>query len=391
MFKESIKMSWKNIVQNKMRSFLTVLGILIGVMAIIALTSIVQAVTDSITSDVTSLGGDQITVQVPGSIYKQGITQNELNQIEALDNIAGVSPSISSTTSIVYNNQVVENVSVQGQNSVYFEMSDDVVSYGREINILDEEYETQVCLISQNLVDELFYGANPIDETITINGIRHTIIGVLTDSDDEFSASSTDSTVIIPYTTAMSLLGNGYITSFNAYVEDETLSTETAEAISLELDSIFGNVENAYFVINMQDILDIVDTMTSTMGMLLAGIAAISLVVGGIGIMNMMLVTVTERKKEIGLRKALGATPRTIQLQFVLEALFLSIFGGILGLICGVAVSLLACSIIGVDFTLALYYIPLAIAFSAIIGLVFGYTPAKKASELNPIDALKGI
>ncbi|MFI3142486.1 MAG: ABC transporter permease [Clostridia bacterium] len=391
MFKESIKMSWKNIVQNKMRSFLTVLGILIGVMAIIALTSIVQAVTDSITSDVTSLGGDQITVQVPGSIYKQGITQNELNQIEALDNIAGVSPSISSTTSIVYNNQVVENVSVQGQNTVYFEMSDDVVSYGREINILDEEYETQVCLISQNLVDELFYGANPIDETITINGIRHTIIGVLTDSDDEFSASSTDSTVIIPYTTAMSLLGNGYITSFNAYVEDETLSTETAEAISLELDSIFGNVENAYFVINMQDILDIVDTMTSTMGMLLAGIAAISLVVGGIGIMNMMLVTVTERKKEIGLRKALGATPRTIQLQFVLEALFLSIFGGILGLICGVAVSLLACSIIGVDFTLALYYIPLAIAFSAIIGLVFGYTPAKKASELNPIDALKGI
>ncbi len=391
MFKESMKMSWKNILQNKMRSFLTVLGVLIGVTAIIALTSIVQAVTDSITSDVTSLGGDQIMVQVPGSIYKQGITQNELNQIEALDNVSGVSPSISSTTSIVYDNLVVENVTVQGQNSVYFERTDDAVSYGREINILDEQYETQVCLISENLVEELFYGANPIDEIITINGIRHTIIGVLTDSDDEFSSSSTDSTVIIPYTTAMALLGNGYITSFNVYVEDETLSTETAELISSELDSIFGNVENSYVVINMQDILDIVDTMTSTMGMLLAGIAAISLVVGGIGIMNMMLVTVTERKKEIGLRKALGATPRTIQLQFVLEALFLSVFGGILGLIGGVAVSLIACTIIGVDFTLALYYIPLAIIFSAFIGLIFGYTPAKKASELNPIDALKGI
>jgi len=390
MFKESIKMSWSNIIHNKMRSFLTVLGVLIGVAAIIALISIVQGVTGSITNQVMSMGANTITVSAMGTPLKQGLSQNDVNQIAAINNVKGVSPSISGKTSIAYQGNVMENITIQGKNQVYFANTENLLDSGRAINILDCTSKNRVCLIGKNIVTEYFKTESAIDKEIIINGISYTIIGTLQKSSG-FSMNSNDDAVIIPYTTAMGLLGTGYINSVNVYMKNGDLSDETTTEIKQVLNTAFNYDSDGYSVSNMQNILDTVASMTSMMTALLAGIASIALVVGGIGIMNMMLVSVTERTAEIGLRKALGAEPKTIQWQFLLEALFLSVFGGVLGLIAGIGIAYLACQLIGAGFSIASYSVALAIGFSAAIGLLFGYTPARRASQLNPIDALRSV
>lgn len=390
MFRESIKMSWNNIIHNRMRSFLTILGVLIGVAAIIALISIVQGVTDDITGQVMSMGANKVTISARGTPLKGGLSDNDVKEIATIDNILGVSPSISGETSIVYNKNVMENISVQGRNQVHFSNTEDLLETGRTINVLDCDSKSRVCLIGQNIKGELFPLENPIDKEIVINGITYTIVGTLQRSSG-FSMSSNNDAVIIPYTTAMSLLGVSTINSVEVYLVDGDKSEETTSSIENVLNTAFNYNEDGYFVSNMQTILDTVDSMTGMMTALLAGIAAISLVVGGIGIMNMMLVSVTERTAEIGLRKALGAQPKVIQWQFILEALFLSIFGGALGMVFGFIIAFIACELIGIEFTIAGYSVVLALGFSAAIGLVFGYAPARKASRLNPIDALRSV
>jgi putative ABC transport system permease protein len=390
MFKESIKMSWNNIIHNKMRSFLTVLGVLIGVAAIIALITIVEGVTGSITSKVMNMGANKISIQAMGTPLKQGLSQSDVDDIAAINNVKGVSPIISSKTSIVYNGDVMEDINVQGRNQVHFANTENLLEKGRGINILDCNSKNRVCLIGQNIVDKLYPAESPIDKEIIINGIPYTIVGTLQKSSG-FSLSSNDDAVIIPHTTAMGLLGTGYIKSIDVYMNNGDLSDETTREIKQVLNTAFNDNDDGYSVSNMQSILDTVAEMTGMMTALLAGIASIALVVGGIGIMNMMLVSVTERTAEIGLRKALGAMPKTIQWQFLLEAIFLSLFGGILGLIAGFAIAYLACMAIGTGFVIAGYSVALALGFSAAIGLIFGYTPARRASRLNPIDALRSV
>ncbi len=390
MLLESIRMSWENIITNKLRSLLTMLGIVIGVASIIALITIVQGATNSISEEVTALGVNKITVNVRGTPLKQGLSEQDMENIAQVDNISGLSPTIPGTSNIVYEGKVKENVAVQGKNEVYFQSDSSLLQSGRPINILDLESKNQVAVIGGDIAKELYYGLDPIGRDLMIHGTTYTVIGTLTSS-SRFSTTSNNEAVIIPYTTALRSLGVKHISSLDVFLLDTNFADDTVTDIERVLHSTFNYKENAYSIFNMGDMIESFQSMMSIMSLLLAGIAAISLVVGGIGIMNMMLVSITERTTEIGLRKALGATPNTIQLQFIIEAIFLSIFGGLLGLIVGSLVAYIATILIGVGFSIQLSTIALALGFSAIVGIVFGYTPARKASRLNPIDALRSL
>jgi putative ABC transport system permease protein len=389
-FKESIIMSWQNIIHNKMRSFLTILGIVIGVASIIALITIVQGVTESVTSTVSNMGANKIMVQVKGTPLKQGLSDSDVKAMAAIDNIKGVSPTVSGKSNIVYDRTVLEDIMVQGKNQVYFANTEDLIETGRAINIIDTDSKNRVCLIGQNIEDKFFVGENPIDKEIVISGVTYTIIGTLQKSDG-YSMSSNDDAVIIPYTTAMSLMGVKNISSVDVYMVDEYLSETTTADIEIVLNTAFNYNDEGFSVSNMKSIIDRVSQMTGMMTLMLVGIASISLVVGGIGIMNMMLVSVTERTTEIGLRKALGAEPKRIQQQFLLEAIFLSLLGGIVGLLFGVIIAYLGCLALGCSFILGVSTTILAIGFSVAIGVIFGLAPARKASKLNPIDALRSV
>ncbi|RBP63834.1 putative ABC transport system permease protein [Alkalibaculum bacchi] len=387
---ESIKMSWENIISNKLRSILTMLGIVIGVASIIALITIVQGATNSINQQITDLGANKIMVSTMGTTIKQGLTDDEISQISELENISGLSPTISGSSAVVYKKDAMEDVSVQGKNEVYFNVDSSLLKSGRPINRLDIESKNQVAIIGNNIVKELFYGINPIGKELIVNGTTYKIIGTLTPS-NEFGLESNNDTVIIPYTTALRSLGVKNVSSFDVYLEDVNLADQTVKDIKGALYQVFNQNEDAYTVFNMGDMIESFQTVMSMMSMLLGGIAAISLVVGGIGIMNMMLVSVTERTTEIGLRKALGATPNSIQIQFIIESIFLSIFGGIIGLLLGALIAYITSTIIGTSFSISTGTIILAVGFSAAVGIIFGYAPARKASKLNPIDALRSL
>ncbi|ADY56289.1 protein of unknown function DUF214 [Syntrophobotulus glycolicus DSM 8271] len=387
---ESIKMSWVNIIHNKLRSFLTMLGIVIGVASIIALITIVKGATDSIGNQVTELGANKIIITATGTPLKQGLSQDDIANLSLIENISGISPSISGKTAIEYHQTVLDHVTVQGKNEVYFKTDTKLLNSGRPINILDLENKNRVVILGSNIVQELFYGANPLDKNLTINGLDYTIIGTLAASSG-FSMNSTNDLVIIPYTTALSTLGVKNITNLDVFLIDTNLADQTVLDLKGVLNPAFNYKDQAYTIFNMGDIIQSFQSMMAMMSLLLAGIAAISLVVGGIGIMNMMLVSITERTTEIGLRKALGATPNRIQLQFIIEAIFLSVFGGLAGLIFGALIAYFATVLIGIDFTLSPATISLAVGFSAAVGIIFGYMPARKASRLNPIDALRSL
>jgi putative ABC transport system permease protein len=391
MIKESIKMSWTNIVHNKMRSALTILGIVIGVASVIALITIVQAATVSVTSTVASLGANKITITATGTPLKPGLSATDITAISQIANIDGVSPTSSSKTSIVYNKTVYENVSIQGKNEVYFAKTDKLIATGRAINIYDIQNKNKVCLIGNNIVSELFYAQDPIGKTLTFGGVDYTVIGTLQKSSSGFDLNSNNNSVIIPYTTAMSFQGTRYINSLDVYITEGSDAASVTSDIQNLLNQAFNNNSDGFSIINLQSYLDIISQITGMLSLMLAGIASISLLVGGIGIMNMMLVSVTERTTEIGLRKALGAKPNRIQLQFLLESIFLSLFGGIIGFGLGVLIAYIACILMTVSFSIAPSTVLLAMAFSVTVGIVFGLAPANKASKLNPIDALRSI
>ncbi len=390
MLLESIKMSWENIIHNKLRSFLTMLGIVIGVASVIALITIVQGATSSIGNEVNALGANKVTVNAYGTPLKNGISDGDMENIAAIDNISGISPTISGKTSIVHDGNVMEDITVQGKNEVYFKTASGLLKSGRAINFLDVGGKNRVALIGDDIAKQLFYGIDPIGKELLINGMTFTIIGTLSVSSG-FSISSNNEAVIIPYTTALRCLGVKNISSLDVYLENTDLADDTIIAIKGVLNAAFNYKEDAYFVFNMGDLLETFQTMMSMLSLLLAGIAAISLVVGGIGIMNMMLVSITERTTEIGLRKALGATPKKIRLQFIIESIFLSVIGGFFGLILGSIVAYIATGLIGINFTITISTISIAVGFSAAVGIAFGYMPARKASKLNPIDALRSL
>ena len=396
MLKESLRMSLANIRANKMRSFLTILGIIIGVMAVITLITVMQSATGEMTSQFEALGTGVLTVQVSGTPLKAGLTENDLNAILALENVEGVSPSLSATLSAVYNGKVQEDVLLNGNGFSYFRKEADSISRGRPLLPIDQELNSRVCVIDAKLSEELFSGEDPLEKQLLIRGTRFTVVGILSEDSNgdlmsQMSAGGNDGKIIIPYTSHMRLLGIKDIPSMNVYTHDTDKTDETMELLEAELDKAFNYKDDSYSIFDMESLLDMMNTVMGMMTSLLAGIASIALLVGGIGIMNMMLVSVTERTHEIGLRKALGARPRSIQVQFLFESIMLSLLGGFVGLILGVLTSMALSSMMDIKFILSTSAIALGVGFSLAVGVIFGWAPARKASNLNPIDALRSM
>ena len=393
MFRENVSMSVSNVLHNRMRSFLTILGIIIGVAAVIAMITTVSGVTGEITSQFTALGTGRFNVNVSGTALRKGLTAADVRALSGIANVQGISVSTSASAVARHGTRWTDKITLEGRNTVYFRQNPDLLARGTVPNALDEEQATRVCLISPDLCETLFFGEDPLWQTLTLNGHTFTVGGILAESTGDVLSqalgSASDNRVIVPYTTAMRLIGSIYIRSLEVYVEDTARINDTIDAMETELTAIFNGHDDTYTVINMSAMLDTMDTILDMMTMLLAGIAGISLLVGGIGIMNMMLVSVTERTMEIGLRKALGAEPGQIQVQFLIEAFILSVMGGVFGVIFGLLLSWLLSTLIGAAFSISWSAIALGVGFSALVGLVFGWAPARKASRLNPIDALR--
>ncbi len=392
MLRECVSMSLSNILSNRVRSFLTILGILIGVTAVIALITTVSGVSGTLSSSFTSMGAGTLTVSVSGSDLKEGMTSEDLNTLTEMDIIDGITPGVSLSARVSHGGSYDTGVSVSGKNYYYF-TTNDVVTRGRKLNIIDENNTSFVCLIDDELVKTFFYGVDPIGENIYIDGIPFLVVGLFSteDSTSIVDMMSGSPSILIPYTTALKMNNQNVVTSFTVYLADGVDSDTAADKIETTMDAMFSFEDDCFTITTMSSIEDTMKTMLSMMSALLAGIASIALVVGGIGIMNMMLTTVTERTSEIGLKKALGAIPWQIQAQFLIESFLLSVIGGIAGVVFGILLSMILCQVLGTDFVLSVSSIILGVGFSAAVGIIFGWAPARKASRLNPIDALRSM
>lgn len=395
MLKENLIMAWDNIINSKMRSFLTSLGIVIGVSAVIALITIVQSATGEMMSQFESLGTDKITVTATGNPLKSGLTASDLQILETIDNVAGVAPSVSINGSAGIQGILLDEVSIMGKNEKYFEADNTEIMQGRKLLSSDMDGHTYTCVIDQDIVKSMFPNKNPIGQRIVVNGQGYEVVGVrdTTSTSDVMaginSSSTADGTIIIPFRNALALSGSSTYSNVEIYLKDTSLSEQTKTDIEATLNAAFNYKDDSYQIMDLGSLVDTMNSMSTMLTALLAGIASIALVVGGIGIMNMMLVSVTERTKEIGLRKAIGAEPAQIQALFIIEALTLSLIGGMFGILMGLGISVIATLLIGTSFAISWGAIALGTGFSITVGLVFGWTPAKKASNLKPIDALR--
>ena len=378
-----IKLSLKSIYNNKLRSLLTMLGIIIGVMAVVILVSITQGAASGITNSISDMGSDKITAQI---IDKEiSLALEELEDLSENRLIDTVAPVISSNQTAKKNSES-GSYSVIGVTESYFDVQEAVIQRGRLIKQSDIEWNTNVAVIGTDVAADLFGTWDAAGGTITINDKLYKVVGVLEEQGSSLVGSD-NSSILIPITTAGKITGSNTISSF--YVKSS--GADTVERAVNYIESYLYSLtkdEDAYSVNNQSEVLDAMDDVNSTMSLLLGGIAAISLVVGGIGIMNIMLVSVTERTREIGIRKAIGAKRRHILTQFLCEACILSVLGGLIGLGLSVLIvsgyNFLTGSAADINRAIAFA----AIAFCAVIGVGFGSYPAAKASKLQPIDAL---
>lgn len=386
---QCLKLALKSIAGNKMRSFLTMLGVIIGIAAVITLVSVVQGFSNDMVSSFNSIGTNNITVSLSGRGGNMSIKPEEMLSLadDNRDLLANVTPTVTIMGATAKYGSTNISTSVYGGNEEYDEIKDYAVSNGRFISYIDTTSRNYVCVIGTYIANELFGTSDPIGKILKINGSAYTVIGVLEEEGDS-TETSADNMVIIPYSVAARLARNARITSYT-YVAKDAASIEAAKKVIEDyLYDVFED-EDAYSVSNLSQLVDTIEDLLGTLSTVLAGIAAISLLVGGIGIMNIMLVSVTERTREIGIRKAIGGKRRDILAQFVIEAIITSGMGGIIGIIVGVILSNILAGAIGVSSGVSVGAVVLSFSVSVLIGVLFGYFPAAKASKLNPIDALR--
>jgi len=379
-----------NIVSNKVRSFLTMLGIIIGIMAVIALISLMNGITNEVTSMFDEMGTTTITVSLQSRGSSRQVKASHLyNMVEENPDVfAGLSPSVSVNATVrTPTSSDSLNTRVSGVSEVYAEMTKTTVEQGSFFHYIDVENLQNVCVIGTYIQNELFGRTPALGQTLKINGIPYTVVGVLEEKADS-SENSSDECIYIPYTNATRINQNASVQSYSVYALSEETVDRAVELIKTALAEVLGD-DAFYSVTSMLEIRDFMEEITGMLTTALVFIAGISLLVGGIGIMNIMLVTVTERTKEIGIRKALGTRRRDILNQFIIEAATLSGIGGVFGIIAGVGLSKIVGSVASINAVPTPGAILLSFGISTAIGVGFGYLPAKRAAALNPIDALR--
>ena len=384
MFFNTLKLAVRSTLANKMRSFLTMLGIIIGVVSVVMLMSIAESTTSSITDAISSMGSDLLTVLVTDDDVK--LKSDDYMELTQYDAIKGVAPYLTVNGTARSGSEYVSASGI-GVTAEYQEIADLALQAGRGIQPTDLEWRTNVAVIGTEIAEELFESYDVIGKTFQMSNRTFTVVGLLEESGTDFTGSL-DARVLIPLTTAQRISDSASVST--CYVQAAS-SNDVALAQSMTEAFLYAKTgdEDAYSVLNMSALLDTLDSVMSKVTLMLGGIAAISLLVGGIGIMNIMLVSVAERTREIGIRKAIGARRADIMSQFLIEACTLSILGGLIGL--GVsalglrAFGLIANLNVRLEWSAAVG----ALLFCVLIGVIFGSYPASKASRMTPIDALQ--
>ena len=400
MYKESFLMAWASLIANKMRSILTMLGIIIGVAAVIALVSIGNGVKQDIQNSISSLGSNLLMV-MPGAPRTPGVRPSagsmkslkvsDYEAISKLDGVKAASPMTNGSYVVIYQNKNW-TTSVSGVSYNYLDVNNWSMKSGRFLSEKNVQNRERVAVVGKTVVKNLFGDEDPVGAEIRVKNIPFRIIGVLNSKGSGAMVNDQDDMVIIPYTTAMERVeGVDYLRMIYVVGKDENgidrLQSDIENLLRVRHGIKDTNLDD-FNIQNMNSIMETMEETTGTLTLFLGAVAAISLVVGGIGIMNIMLVSVTERTREIGVRKALGATYSVIVTQFLIEAVVISLMGGIIGIILGIGSSKLIGLASGMSTVISLPTIVMSFAFSMAIGLIFGIYPARKAAKLNPIDAL---
>ena len=400
MYKESFLMAWASLIANKMRSILTMLGIIIGVAAVIALVSIGNGVKQDIQNSISSLGSNLLMV-MPGAPRTPGVRPSagsmkslkvsDYEAISKLDGVKAASPMTNGSYVVIYQNKNW-TTSVSGVSYNYLDVNNWSMKSGRFLSEKNVQNRERVAVVGKTVVKNLFGDENPVGAEIRVKNIPFRIIGVLNSKGSGAMGNDQDDMVIIPYTTAMERVeGVDYLRMIYVTGKDENgidrLQSDIENLLRVRHGIKDTNLDD-FNIQNMNSIMETMEQTTGTLTLFLGAVAAISLVVGGIGIMNIMLVSVTERTREIGVRKALGATYSVIVTQFLIEAVVISLMGGIIGIALGIGASKLIGMASGMSTVISIPTIVMSFAFSMAIGLIFGIYPARKAAKLNPIDAL---
>ena len=400
MYKESFLMAWASLIANKLRSLLTMLGIIIGVAAVIALVSIGNGVKQDIEDSISSLGSNLLVVlpgapRTPGARSSQGSMKSlKISDYEAIAKLEGVkaaSPMTNGSYVVIYQNKNW-TTSVAGVNSNFQDVNNWTMTSGRFFSDKNVQNRERVAVVGQTVVKNLFADEDPVGKEIRVKNIPFRVIGVLKSKGNGTMGNDQDDTVLIPYTTSMERVeGIDYLRRVYVVAKDD----ESIDRLQADIENLLRvrhNIKDTnlddFNIQNMKSIMETVAQTTGTFTLFLGAVAAISLVVGGIGIMNIMLVSVTERTREIGVRKALGATYSVIVTQFLIEAVVISLMGGFIGIAFGIGASKVIGMVSGLSTIVSVPTIIMSFDFSMAIGLIFGIYPARKAAKLNPIDAL---
>ena len=389
----SFKMALRSISSNKLRAALTMLGIIIGVMALVVLVSLVNGATSSVTDAVSGLGTSMLTVSISDD-KGMPLDLDTVNGYMDEDGIGLVAPYISSSVTATADGESGE-VTVYGATPAFYDVQGMQLAMGRFLKTSDVENHTYVCVINETAAIELIGYVDCVDQAISLNGVEYTIVGVLSDNEDSLTSMMTSGSlaVYLPYTSLLRLSDSltSEVTSFYVSApENGTMETVEAAMTNILMER-FEDDDEAFSISSQSVLEDTMSSITSVLTILLGGIAAISLVVGGIGIMNIMLVTVTERTREIGIRKAIGASRGTILSQFLMEAVVLCMLGCALGIFLSWAILQTVTTVVSslnMTFSLDGGVVLIAVAFCFVIGVVFGLYPANKAAKMKPIDAL---